>query len=163
MRWGVVRINAKGATARHERGQSLAEFALLVPVFLILVFGVIDFGMGLRSYITVAQATREGARFGALGNPAGTFTAGGSGQCNGSTDTTVVGKVCSTMDGLKLGNVTSVSVTYPNGDTPGNSVRVSATYNYSYITPVQRLIHFFSGGSLGPTIPITSTVDMRLE
>ena len=58
--------------------------------------------MGLRAYITVAQATREGARFAAVGNPAGTFTSGGSGNCNGSTNTTVVGKVCTTMDGLNL-------------------------------------------------------------
>ena len=59
--------------------------------------------------------------------------------------------------------MTSVSVTYPNGNQPGNSVRVSTTYNYNYITPVQRILNFFSRGSFGPSIPITSTVDMRLE
>ncbi len=148
---------------RTERAQSLAEFALLIPVFLILMFGVVDFGMGLRAYITVAQATREGARFAAVGNAAGAFTTGGSGQCNGSTNTTVVGKVCTTMDGLNLVKVTSVTVTYPNGNQPGNSVRVSTTYNYNYITPVQRIVNFVSHGALGPSIPITSTVDMRLE
>lgn len=146
-----------------DSGQSMAELALLLPVFLILVFGVIDFGMGLRSYITVAQATREGARFASVDNAAGTFTEGGSGDCNGSTETTVVGKVCSTMDGLRLGQVSNVSVTYPNGNTPGNTVHVTATYNYNYITPVQRILNFVSRGSFGPSIPITSSVDMRIE
>lgn len=148
---------------RREAAQSLVEFSLIVPLFIILVFGVIDFGMGLRAYISVTQATREGARFGSIGNPAGTFTSGGSGDCNGSTNTTVVGRVCSTMSGLDLTKVSSVNVTYPSGNAPGNSVHVSATYNYHYITPIQRLVNFFSAGALGSTIPVNSTTDMRIE
>ena len=150
-------------TRRSERAQSLVEISIVVPIFLILVFGIIDFGMGLRTYISVEQATREGARFGVVGNSAGTFTTGGSGECNGSTTTTVVGRVCATLNGLDLTHVTSVSVTYPNGNSSGNSVRVTVTYNYKYITPVQRLVKFFSGGSVGSSIPITSTTDMRIE
>ena len=67
---------------RHSRrssrdvGQSLVEFAMVLPILAILVFGIIDFGMGLRAYITVAQATREGARYASVGNAAGTFTSG---------------------------------------------------------------------------------------
>jgi Flp pilus assembly protein TadG len=148
---------------RREAAQSLVEFSLIIPLFLILVFGVIDFGMGLRAYITVAQATREGARFASVGNVAGTFTSGGSGECNGSTSTTTVGKVCSTMGGLDLTKVGTVGVTYPNGNSPGNSVRVTATYNYRYITPIRRLVNFFSAGALGSTIPVNSTTDMRVE
>jgi len=148
---------------RADRGQSLAELAILLPIILILVFGIIDFGMGLRAYITVSQATREGARYAAVGNPAGAFTSGGAGDCNGSTGTTAVGKVCSTMKGLNLDNITDVSVTYPDGNHPGESVRVSVTYHYNYITPIQRLLNFFAAGDVGPSIPVTSPVDMRLE
>jgi Flp pilus assembly protein TadG len=148
---------------RSERGQSLVEFSFMMPVFLILVFGIIDFGMGLRAYITVAQATREGARYASIGSAAGTFTTGGSGECNGSTTTTVVGRVCGTMNGLDLTRLSSVAVTYPNGNVPGNTVHVSANYSYRYITPLRALIQFFSGGSLGASIPISSSTDMRLE
>ncbi len=148
---------------RREAAQSLVEFSLMIPLFLILVFGIIDFGMGLRAYISVAQATREGARFASIGNPAGTFTTGGSGECDGSTTTTTVGKVCATMNGLDLTKLGSVSVTYPNGNSPGNSVHVSASYNYQYITPLRRLVNFFSAGALGSTIPVNSSTDMRLE
>lgn len=149
--------------SKPERAQSLVEFCLIIPVFLILVFGVIDFGMGLRAYITVAQATREGARFAAIGNPAGAFVSGGSGECNGSTSTTTVGKVCSTLGGLDLTKIGSVSVTYPSGNSPGNPVHVSASYNYQYITPLRRLVNFFSAGALGSTISVSSSTDMRLE
>lgn len=147
----------------HEKAQSLAEFALILPMFLILVFGIIDFGMGLRAYISLSSATREGARYAAVGNAAGTFTSGGSGQCDGATTTTAVGKVCATINGLDLTNVQSVSVTYPNGNTPGQNVRVQAQYGYEYITPVRGIINVLSGGSIGSTLTITSTTDMRLE
>lgn len=148
---------------RAERAQSLAELALILPTFLILTLGIIDFGMGLRAYISVAAATREGARYAAVGNPAGTFVSGGTGQCNGSTSTTAVGKVCSTLDGLGLGNISNVSVTYPSGNTPGNSVRVQAQYRYHYITPLRRIVNVLSGGSLPGYITISSGTDMRLE
>lgn len=146
-----------------QRGQTLAELALILPTFLILTLGIIDFGMGLRAYITVSSATREGARYAAVGNPAGTFISGGTGDCNGSTSTTTVGKVCSTLDGLGLANISSVSVTYPNGNTPGNSVHVQTQYRYHYITPLQRIVNVLSGGSLPGYITITSNSDMRLE
>lgn len=136
---------------------------MVLPIFIILVFGIIDFGMGLRAYITVAQATREGARYAAVGNPAGSFTAGGSGDCNGSTTTSAVGKVCSTMNGLNLVNVENVSVTYPEGNEPGKPVRVEASYSYHYITPLKAVVNFISAGSLDETITVTSTTDMRLE
>ena len=49
-----------------EKGQALVEFTLLVPIFLLLLFAIIDFGMGFYSWITVTNAAREGARLGAV-------------------------------------------------------------------------------------------------
>jgi Flp pilus assembly protein TadG len=160
-----IRARAVGRprVRRDERAQSLVELALIVPLLLILTLGVIDFGMGLRAYISVAAATREGARYAAIGNPAGTFVSGGTGECNGSTSTTTVGKVCSTLDGLGLSNIQTVSVTYPNGDAPGNSVSVQTQYRYHYITPLRRVVNFLSAGALPGYITISSGTDMRLE
>lgn len=154
----MVRKIVKG-----EGAQSLAEFALVVPMLLLLVFGIIDFGLGLRAYISVSSGVREGARYAAVGNPAGTFTSGGSGDCNGTTQTTVVGKVCSNMKGLNLDNVQDVSVTYPSGKTPGNSVVVSADYEYHYITPIHNIVTFLSGGTIDEDLTLSATTDMRLE
>jgi hypothetical protein len=149
--------------ARGEGAQSLLEFALVAPMLLILVFGIIDFGLGLRAYISVSSATREGARYAAVGNPAGTFSSGGSGECDGSTSTTVVGKTCTTLKGLDLANVQDVSVTYPSGQAPGESVVVEMDYEYEYITPVQRIVNFLSGGTISDSLTITAKTDMRLE
>lgn len=136
---------------------------MILPALLILVFGIIDFGMGLRAYITVAQATREGARYAAVGNPAGTYSSGGSGDCNGSTTTNTVGRVCSTLNGLNLANLNSVSVTYPQGKEPGKPVRVEVEYEYRYITPLRAVVNVLSAGALDDTIMISAATDMRLE
>ena len=153
----------RGRALHRQRAQSLVELALILPTFLILTLGIIDFGMGLRAYISVSAATREGARYAAVGNPAGTFVSGGTGECDGSTSTTTVGKVCSTLDGLGLANISGVSVTYPDGNTPGNSVRVQTQYQYHYITPLRRVVNFVSAGALPGYLTIGSATDMRLE
>ena len=49
----------------RQRGQSLVELALFLPVFLILIVGVAEMGFYLNHYINLLDATREGARFGA--------------------------------------------------------------------------------------------------
>jgi Flp pilus assembly protein TadG len=46
----------------QARGQSLVEFALVIPVFLLLLIGVFDLGLGVFSYNSVTNAAREGAR-----------------------------------------------------------------------------------------------------
>jgi hypothetical protein len=57
--------------ARH-RGQGLVEFALILPSFLLILVGMVDFGFLFYSHMTLEYATREGARVGsalAAGNP----------------------------------------------------------------------------------------------
>src|SRR3972149_4234930 len=120
-------ISLKGRLFRAARGQSLVEFALVIPILLILVFGIIDFGMGLRSYISLTNATREGARFAAVGNPAGAYPA----DCTGSTTTSVVGRFCVATEGLARADLQNVGVAYPSGENPGESVVVSAEYTYN--------------------------------
>jgi Flp pilus assembly protein TadG len=51
---------------RSEKGQGMVELALIFPVLLILVLGIIDLGMGFRTYIVLSNAAREGARWVAI-------------------------------------------------------------------------------------------------
>jgi len=46
-----------------ERGTTLIEFALVVPVIILLLVGCLDFARGVNAYIVVANASREGARY----------------------------------------------------------------------------------------------------
>jgi hypothetical protein len=47
---------------RHSRGQSLVEFALVIPIFLLMLFGLVDMGLYVYMNSTLSQATREAAR-----------------------------------------------------------------------------------------------------
>jgi Flp pilus assembly protein TadG len=134
---------------------------MVLPIFLILLFGIIDFGLGLRAYIALTNATREGARVGAVGEPAGTYPI----DCNAdpSDDATVVARVCTTLTGLDLDNVQSVAVDYPDGFQTGNSVAVSAQYRYDFVSPLAALIHGLTGGAIDDSLTLNSTADMRLE
>jgi Flp pilus assembly protein TadG len=48
------------------RGQALVEFALVVPIFLLLVFGLVDLGRAIYVNNAMAEAARDGARWGSV-------------------------------------------------------------------------------------------------
>ena len=47
---------------RREGGQALVELALVLPIFLLLLLGIVQFGTVFRDYIALTDATRVGAR-----------------------------------------------------------------------------------------------------
>jgi Flp pilus assembly protein TadG len=99
-----------------ERGQSLTEFALALPILALLLFAVIQFGIVFNNYVTLTDATRAGARKAAvgrrLGNPvSATITA----VRNSATDL----------------NQSNLNVTVNSTWQPAADVTVTATYPYS--------------------------------
>jgi Flp pilus assembly protein TadG len=50
------------AAIRSERGQSMTEFALVLPLLVVLLFGIIQFGITFNNYISLTDAVRAGAR-----------------------------------------------------------------------------------------------------
>lgn len=50
------------ARLRHRDGQSLVEFALVIPLVLLLLMGLFDFGRAIYAYNTISNAARDGAR-----------------------------------------------------------------------------------------------------
>jgi Flp pilus assembly protein TadG len=129
-----------------EKGQALAEFALLVPIFLILLFAIVDFGMGFYSWITVTNAAREGARLGSVQ----------------ASEAEIVDRVYETSDLPEEATQMTVTVTNAQGQ-PGESVVVQVGYEYDLITPLAGLVQFVSGDEIGPTLNLSSTAEMRLE
>ncbi len=69
-----------------SRGQSLVEFSILVPVFMLLLLGMIEFGFAFTHDQTLEYATREGARTGAaLANGGGSLGCGSGQSPNAAT------------------------------------------------------------------------------
>lgn len=50
----------------HKKGQSLVEFTLILPVFLLVLMGIFDMGRSIYYYSTIHNAARESARYGAV-------------------------------------------------------------------------------------------------
>jgi Flp pilus assembly protein TadG len=134
---------------RRRRGQSLVEFAVVLPVFLLLLAGMCDFGLGLYSQMTVINAAREGARLGVVepGNVSG-----------------IDSRVRAMAAGLDGSNLTvSITCLEPSGSTfvacssppwqSGDSVKVKVDYVYRMIWPL----------AFGTPLNLSSTVQMRIE
>jgi Flp pilus assembly protein TadG len=117
-----------------ERAQTLVEFALVVPVLLLILAGTVEFGRAFWEYGVVLQAVQEGARFGAaLGNA--------------NNDTAIATRVqqVAAAGGLTVA-ASSVTVTatcsylsnaaVPAGSrTRGNILTVSLRYSHSVLMP----------------------------
>ena len=119
-----------------ERGQTLVEAALVLPVLLLLLAGVVDLGRGYQHYIVIADAARAGARYGSrLPNDQSGIVAAVREQA---------------MEGGLPAESVSVSVEGLGAPT-GQPIQVTATYTFSTIL----------GGVLGPpTLTVSSSTQM---
>jgi Flp pilus assembly protein TadG len=53
--------------ARGDNGQTLAEFAIILPVLFLIIFGLVDMARAMQSYVTIQEAARDGARYAVTG------------------------------------------------------------------------------------------------
>jgi Flp pilus assembly protein TadG len=139
---------------KRQRAQSLVELAFVLPVLMMLVFGIVDFGMGLHSWIVLTNSSREGARLAVVHAPS-------SGAIHCSPPLPAAGsierKVCDTAANLKPANVTiTVTNADPGVTKSGQPVTVKVDYQYDLITPFAFIMHLNS-------LTMSSTVQMRLE
>ena len=133
---------------RAERGQSLVEFGLILPVLLFLTVGLMDAGQAIFAYNSVVRAAREGARYGAVygGSQHPEFPWALAGPANGNTPgtyagdpgplpltanglPTIVGAVLRGATGLDAKELT-VKVECPSNCTARSPLIVTVTYKY---------------------------------
>lgn len=121
----VHRTPGRRPRERGERGQSAVEFGILLPIFLLLIVGVVEVNNALNSYITVVSASRDGARLGSKG---------------AATSAAVQALV--QKDLQRLPNTTpasNITVTYPTVSSM-NSVKVKACYDHTTLLSVPIVI-----------------------
>ena len=123
--------------ASSGRGQTLAEFALALPVFLFILMGIFDFGQAIYMYNGVSQASRELARATSVHRCAGSpCTLGNSAETQAvlATQKKLIPNLqnptfaCVDIDGSAINSATTCL--------PGNQVRVRIVARYSPITPL---------------------------
>jgi hypothetical protein len=134
-----------------ETGAELVEFALSLPVLLLIMMGIIDFGLAFQRYEVLTNASREGARILILPD-------------YGEEDARV--RVGQYVEGTSLKNET-VTTTFPPAETlsvgGGSCITVrpvSVSYDHQFMI-VGGIMSFF-GSSLG-TRTLTATTSMRSE
>jgi len=63
----MFKFDKSRSKLRNEKGASAVEFALVLPIFLMLVFGIFQFGIAFNNWIAITHAAREGARLAVVG------------------------------------------------------------------------------------------------
>ena len=106
----------KNNVIRNENGQTMVEFALVLPVLAVLLFGIIQFGTAFNNYVSLTDAVRAGARVAAVSRQSSTPVA----------DT--VAKVMASATDI---NTSQINVTVNSAWVHGGDVTVQATYPHS--------------------------------
>jgi Flp pilus assembly protein TadG len=142
------------ARVRSEAGAELVEFALVLPVLLLVFGGIIDFGMLLQRQQVVTNAAREGARLAVL---------------PGYTTSDIQARVTAFVrEGLNSTTETPVATVTPVTITPGTGpafqaaqVQVTLADRFLILGPLVSLVGG-NGGSFG-TITLKAITTMRVE
>lgn len=134
-----------------ERGQSLVEFAIALPVLLAIVIGIFEFGMAWNQRQVITNAAREGARVLALP------------QVHPDSASTVVSSYLTTAN-LDPNLATISADEGAGGGVVGNQAIVAVAYPYQFrfIGPIVALLQGDDSAMAG-TISLQTTAVMRNE
>ncbi len=139
--WGPIGFPTRCSRRLHPRshGQALVEFALVLPIFLLVLATAADFARVFYGYVTIQNAAKEGALYGAVNPGCPTAAAQPAPTCSDpnnvawhvAQETTNLSGVTSTAACLHAG--TSVSVTTCQ---PGDTYDVTVAYSLNLLTPL---------------------------
>lgn len=138
----------------REHGNALVEFALVLPLLLLVFAGIVDFGLLFQRLEVLTNAAREGARIAVL--PA----AYGDAAVQQRVREYLVAGLGSVPPEFSVTR-TVVPVTPPAPGRQYNVVRVTASFRSDYII-LGPIVSLFQG-SWGPSITLTATTTMRSE
>jgi Flp pilus assembly protein TadG len=144
-------LRARLGRLKGEKGAELVELAVVLPLLLILIAGIVDFGFLLQSFQVVTNAAREGARIGVL---------------PGYNTSDIQGRVASYITAAGLAGtptttVSAVSITPGGGGSAFPAVQVTVWYSHQYlfIRPMVTLIN----GVFAASKSFKATAVMRTE
>lgn len=159
---------ARGRTGARDRGQALTEFALVAPIFFLLLFSVIQLGLIFGTQNGLVNGVREAAR------RAATYRLN-----EGSFDPTVWGSICATIEQevTQLGDrvipayssaAIDPNVAYewvPNPEAGDYSLiaHVTATYDHPLYVPIVSWILDAADGSSDGVLTLSASEQMRVE
>jgi Flp pilus assembly protein TadG len=132
---------SRSQRARGSRGQALVEFALVIPIFLVLLIGLIEGGRYVFHSEILNHATREGARYGVIHGansdcPSGPM-ADGSASCDPDGNNIRQAVLDATVGLVEAGELDVLAPTWtPNNNNRGSTITVSVQFTYLPIVPL---------------------------
>src|SRR5262245_49719732 len=144
------RFGAILSRARRERGSAVVEFAVILPILLLIVLGIADFGLAMNTYNNETQLANEGARWAVVNTNPG----------SGSLQTYIK----SQGDTSQIQNNSTVCISFPANPATGTSqqvgdpVQVTVAVVFNWLPYITNKI-----GNAGTTKTITGKAVMRLE
>ncbi len=126
----------------HRRGQSIVEFAIVFPLFLLLVMMIVDFGRAIWYYNAISNGAREGARYAIINSP-------------DRTDAVIKQFVREKAVGVPLVDA-DITITPAVTRTPMDPVEVSVSFQFTPITPLV-------GDLIGGGVTLESSSSMTVE
>lgn len=157
----IATNQAQCRSTRRQRGLAAVEFAIVVPVLLLLMLAVAEFGRALYQYNTLSKAVRDSARYYSTHAFVGTTTTEDPAAKTYAISLVKYGNGSGTGTPLLPGNAPSVTATTAT-DANGSFVTVSATYSFTFLSgnPLAGMLGLF-GSTLADSLALTSTVTMR--
>lgn len=125
---------------KNEKGQSLVEFALIIPLILLILMGILEFGVMLNTYLAINHSSKEGARLGALGG----------------TDTEILAGIISSSPTLDPAKITVHIDPIQSTRIRGSAITVKVVYNYNVMLPVVSSI-------INKSVNLEAQTSMRTE
>jgi Flp pilus assembly protein TadG len=153
------------AVRRRQSGLAMVEFAISVPVLLLLMFGTFEFGHFLIQYSVLNDAVRNASRYvagKALGTTAGTLVTGADWDAlvTKGKNLAVYGNIAGTgspvLPSLNDTNIATITVT---PDPPNRNIAVLAAYKYQPLFGAA--IPTFMGGSISTAFTLNISITMR--
>lgn len=113
-------IVIKSKRFSKSKGQAIVETALILPVILLILTGIIDFGLLFNNYLVIVNASREGARIAAVG----------------SSDTEINTRIANITSTLDQSKVTTTIYPAESLRKKGDPVTVTVGYDNTLLTPI---------------------------
>jgi hypothetical protein len=134
-----------------ELGQSLVEFSMVLPIFLLLLFALVDFGRAFYTWLQVTNAAREGARAAAV-------------QLDyAAVKTNIYASICKSYPSNCSLDTTKMSITPGNiQGARGSEATIDISYTFSFVTPIGGILQLVGGSSISAPV-ISAHSSMRLE
>jgi Flp pilus assembly protein TadG len=150
----------------RDRGAAAVEFALIVPVLILLIFGSIEFGLYVQSLTMTENAAREGVRLGSLIGASGITPTQVKAQIKAAALNAIGSVGVTNQDAqvtcIQADGVSSCDTTLGAGTSSGSTIKVTVTATFTGVTG---MVQGTCSSRWLPCVPSTlsSSSTMRIE